>query len=254
MLSYSCLVILDGNDIDDTEISINSRLDKLLKSYSSQLQLDPYIIMSKEQIQFEFNRFKNEIDKLIKNNKFSFDEDPTKYNLEEFAKKWLGFSSFDKDGNVISTFNKFATFSEFQIGGKYKGYLYDKQGKPINYGRIKDINWNLVNRRFRSRAINNWKKSQSQENEILRLVLYATDGNISEAEYIAIHSKFYTDAVLTKEGIWEDSIFKFSISNKGLVLQKSNDYLKYSWKQNFYDRFIKNLDENDIIVVLDMKY
>ena len=105
--------------------------------------------------------------------------------------------------------------------------------------QLKDIDWNGMYEISKKQAIETW---DSNENEIYRMLNGIKKDDTKES-YIERMSKFETYAVITPDGKWhsKDKMGLFSVSTN----EDDNR------NKSFYDIFIKDADQELILVIVD---
>lgn len=134
MSHYTLGVIMDKLDEEE--------LDKLLAPYSENLEVEPYIDITKEEIINNAKQRKNELLKAIEKGEELKDwqqdyinatTDEELYNLERYEEE-----EFDENGNQLSRYNPLSKWDWYVIGGRWSGEL-NIDGNWQNFGKIKDI-------------------------------------------------------------------------------------------------------------------
>lgn len=154
----------------------------------------------------------------------------------EFAKGWYGEECLDEEGNVVSTYNPKAQWDWYVIGGRWSGLLQHINGKEIDYGQKKVINWHAMNQKALREAEKAWKEIKASDQIPIQYLFSGYKQGMSRKEFIDMQSAFSTYAVLTKKGEW---------------IEKEMDGNEKDWDTNFKNRFLDTIDEEDIIVIVD---
>jgi len=110
MSHFTVGVILD--DLND--------LESILEKYDEEKQVEPYISMTKDELEDEF---KAEDD-------ISWDE-------------FIEDKNLDSNGNLLSTYNPNSKWDWWVIGGRWGNVIRLKTGERANYAKIKDIDFSL---------------------------------------------------------------------------------------------------------------
>ena len=159
--------------------------------------------------------------------------------LDEFMEDYYGIRK-DKETEKYGYWeNPNAQWDWYQIGGRWSNMLLSKNGYKSNYLQLKDIDWNGMYEISKKQAIETW---DSNENEIYRMLNGIKKDDTKES-YIERMSKFETYAVITPDGKWhsKDKMGLFSVSTN----EDDNR------NKSFYDIFIKDADQELILVIVD---
>lgn len=114
MTHFKVLVIIPRSIYLQCNQAIRKYIDDVMRKYSEHLEVEPYIVKTREELSEEFEKFKARKD-LPKHDYKSVDE---------FAGGWFGFT-LDEKGNGISTSNPNSFYDWFVIGGRWDGILTD---------------------------------------------------------------------------------------------------------------------------------
>lgn len=124
--------------------------DKALAPFDEQLESEPYIYYTKAE---RIAQLRKDHEEAIKR----FEEDPNSTWLkwldehydfssddETLFKSYVDFmkddTTFDEDGNELSTYNKNSKWDWYQVGGRWdEEKLRLKNGEPTNHAQVKDI-------------------------------------------------------------------------------------------------------------------
>lgn len=121
------------------------QLDTVMEPYDENLEVEPRIDMTKEELAEEFEDVKKAIREGT--NKFLVEENEKNDVLgmtpREFNQWYYGGSMFDDEGNLLTTRNPNGKWDWFVIGGRWEGYLKLKDGSRANYAKIKDIDFSM---------------------------------------------------------------------------------------------------------------
>ncbi len=104
-----------------------------MEPYNHNLEVEPYIFKTKEELDAEFDTFK---DSTVS----------SKYNYkttQEFVTKWYGYK-LDSNNNAVSTNNPNALWDYYEIGGQWNGYLTDKSSSSQANNNKKKLEENCV--------------------------------------------------------------------------------------------------------------
>lgn len=155
--------------------------------------------------------------------------------------------TFDKDKNIITNENPYGKYATCEIGGKlYKDYLKNNNGENITSEKKKNIRWDYIhlNEEKYNLYKNTWdlcvNKKQPitpEEENIIRNMSLLKDyfSNFNDCEtYCKYNTSFFTDVII-KDGIWYSC--------------EDSDYNE--WVINYYDRFIKDIPDDELITIYE---
>lgn len=112
MTHFIVLIIIPKFIFDLGPKVIKAYIEKQMEPFSEQLEVEPYIQYTKDQIQEQFEEFK-------KTNEHFF---ATYNTLEKFIKEYHAYF-LDEYGNAISTYNPKSLYDWYVIGGRWDGRL-----------------------------------------------------------------------------------------------------------------------------------
>lgn len=219
MDSFSCLLIISKDKLKGNkalEFAIKECIHKLTPKY----KVDPYIAMNKEELDQQYIRFLQESEEEV--------------GKEIFVRNYCGFDFIDEKGNAVSTANRNAIFSEYEIGGRYKGTLINRKGTYADISKISDIDWNKTINKSRYRAENNWKDASEYSKQI-KWSIYGIRPEENKEDYINKNTYSIVDAVIDRDENFIEIDLPSSID----------------WNEKFKKRFIDNSDKEDLAIILD---
>lgn len=169
MTHFVCGVIVPNTKIEFAEEYINEVLEKYSESY----EVEPYIEKTKEELIKEFEGWKKEMsEKLsssakLKNYELRYVENGNlmEISLKEWLGSWCGYTDFDENGNLISTFNNNSFFDYHRVGGRWSGLFYGK-----NEGENEDLKENTIPVKD---LIKKYQKKERKINNIKEKILRA---------------------------------------------------------------------------------
>ncbi|MBQ3421439.1 MAG: hypothetical protein IJH34_07175 [Romboutsia sp.] len=233
MSHYSVAVIVPKS-ID--EKSLNEYVDKALEPFDENLQVEPYIAYTKNELKKKYEEYQQMVFK-DKDNVLEKD-----LSFEDFSNDYCGHGN-DEEGNALSTYNPKSKWDWYEIGGRWNNMIETKSSKKVNYARIKDIAF--------SKKFNDLEK-QKMKKDYKELI---KEGDFYKPEYYQrryptlesyIESfDFSTYAILDKNGKWHESgqMGWFGISSS-TPEEEENFYKSYM-------NLINLQDKNDWLVVVD---
>ena len=151
----------------------------------------------------------------------------------------------DEENNAWSTENPNGKYRQIKHSGQYSTQLPLFNGNITYSAYNKDINWSLIHGNNKKPyeiawdvIINNKKPSNDMEQTIKANMLpYKNDllSFNSKDEYVTYNTNYWCNSVI--------------YNNEWFDMDEYNNYNE--WIINFYDRFIKNLNPNDKITILE---
>lgn len=114
-------------DINDEDVGF------YLQEFSQKHEIEPYIMKTKEEYEEEFKFWKKKVENpeyIIKDfeKEYFINGKLKKITAKEWVKSWedIDGDSFDKEDNILSTWNKNSFFDWFEIGGRWNNKLNGK--------------------------------------------------------------------------------------------------------------------------------
>lgn len=166
---------------------------------------------------------------------------------DEYFSSLSVFGEINSDGDIISTENPNGKWISCEEGGKiFSNILIDINGNYITSAKKKDIDWDLIhfnkdrielfNRTWElcveNKTPNNIKDETIKEN-FKNYPEYFKNFK-SKDEYVNVNTCFWAHSVIYKDK-WADA------ENKP----------QFEWMVNFYDRFIKNINDDELITIYE---
>jgi hypothetical protein len=220
-----------------------SELEDVLAPFSEQIEVEPYIYETKQQ--------------LIERHKKYFSEESnglTDEEVFELVKKNYENDKpgLDDEGNCLTTYNPKSKWDWYVIGGRWGYKIKLKNGETVNYAQIKDIDFSPDKEEYES-AKRFWeiyidKQSCAEEEERHMFDLYAPEYYINKYEtkenYANSCAKFTTYALLY-DGKWYEKgkMGWFGMSDE---TKESID----SYEQTF-DKILKQASPTNYFVMVD---
>jgi hypothetical protein len=212
-----------------TVLVIGKNPDTILEPYAEDLECEPYIDQTAEQIMATFKEQKKKYKETPeeKRNKFEKFTLTLRKPNAEWVKDWSG-QTLDKDGNTLTTYNPDSKWDWYVIGGRWRGSLKlrpgatGKQGKPdmfdkdaktdptmVDQCRICDVDWNWMHNQTGIESGERWdamfepydpkkcwfKPEYVEKQKKLHLDLYGT-----REEYMRRRSTWTTFALVSIDG------------------------------------------------------
>ena len=210
----------------------------LLAPFDENMNVEPYIARTKSELIQESKNQKASIEKRIKEIK--------DYEVQDWEKPFLDaktdeefydaitedYEQYDEEGNLLYAYNPEGRWDWYEIGGRWTDCLPLKDGETADYAPLKDINFDGSDEAYYGQ-LNYWHNHviNNDDDEAKRL-----KEKYNAETYAKSMCKFHTCAVI-HDGKWEESEEIFSTDE--------------DWVINFYDRFIKHRDPEDVLYVVD---
>ena len=106
-MHYIVLIIIPRDIFVKGHENIRDYISEKMEPYNEEHEKEPYILKTKEQIENEFELFKDKYD-----------------SIGEYCKHRYG-NIFDFHGNLMSTYNDDAIYDYYEIGGRWNGLFTD---------------------------------------------------------------------------------------------------------------------------------
>lgn len=250
MSHYNVGVLLDINEIgngslDFSESMIEDKLNHVLNKYDENISIDEI---------GEYLDFNDETDRLLeymKENKVD--------SFEEAAKEYgLAVKDFDGEKRAGFITNRISKYDYFLIGGRWNNTLKLKDGTTTNFALLKDIDFekNINKANYAERFWNLYIEKDpdeltEEEKEMLKFTFYSREYFVekykTKENYIDCYSTFSTYAIVDTDGEWYEP---GEMGWFGMSSASGDDEIEF--KKNYYDKFIKNKDfENILFVMVD---
>lgn len=154
---------------------------------------------------------------------------------------------YDEDGNALTEENPLAKFKTCRKGGNFSLPLILKDGSETYQARAKDIDWDAMHganadvyRAAWEMVVEERSPSNSEEQQIydaMKDKLTYFEKFNSKDEYVIRSSSYWNYAYLDKDTGW------LSVDD-----EKEGET---HWINNFYDRFIKELDGDSLVTIFE---
>ena len=218
-MHFACLVVAPKG----TE-NMQEYLDTALAPFDENKEV-PHVVMTKEEAIADFEKHKAEHPDL------QWD------NLLQYMNEWYGHV-FDENGNALSNYNPLSKWDYWSVGGRYSGILLSKKdGEFYDILPFGDTDFDGMVKASVSEAKRRWEQAKGKD-RLDRFMLGISTDNYEE--HMAEASiKIVTFSVLTKDGEY-------------IERPSQKDDAEGQWLSDYYDRFLKDLDDEDILAIVDM--
>lgn len=216
-MSHYCVAVIHNE---------NQNIHDLLAPYNEAIEVDPYIDMTRQQA----------IDYVRKHHR-----DSNELTDEECWKRMAQGRETDNDGNIYTTYNPKSKWDWYREGGSVAIPL--KNGEYTYEARIGDILQELDVIEYK-RACEEWDEEMNREDSGIKL--WYIDRYKTRENFAQIIAAFRTYAVLTPDGEWHapGDVWWF-----GMSTDSEDEYNE--WARGYVDRFVKNMDPDLIMTIVD---
>lgn len=226
-----------------------NQVDKMLAPFSENLEVAPYINITKEQILAEYEE-RMEVIRTGVSDRYNVENLQSHAfdyyaNIDSYTEAYYGDQEFDVDGNVLVTYNPKSQWDWYSIGGRWEGFLTTTDGSKCDCAKIKDIN-------FEADANNEEEKAKLRKNwdEVLAgkgfyKPEYLLNKHKTVENYIKDSLRFSTYAILDKAGVWHEP---GKMGWFGSSSSTPESEIKFN---NEYEGIIKAASPNDYLVIVD---
>ena len=272
-----------------TVLVIGENIDEKLAPYSEELSVKPYIDIKREEVEkrhteirkeslmSSFKQFQAYLDGYrgkARGTPAYLRKYANEMSLSEFASEYYG-QEIDENGNLLSTYNPDSKWDWYQIGGRWAGLLRVKddtngnRGNPsllmdefeyksneVDSAQFGDIDWEKMShdpeaekklRDFWELAVNTDVDDEKRLDQfILYKPQYYLDMYKTVDEYIRRLTLFSTYAVVTDDGVWHG---KGDMGWFGMSSESDDEAL--DWDNEYWNRFLANLNPDTVITILD---
>lgn len=211
-----------------------------------------------EKITLEWNKGENKLEKIDKSIYSS---------ILEYAYNYYGCSkSIFEEKNILGHYcNLYGKFEHYCVGGRYDDFLsYKREYAIFSYNtvvaRIKEVDFDYDYKKY-TNLLRVWdvymgkiKPVTADELHMVGAKIYGDKQELkdlykSRENFARILSLSVPDAVITEDGEW--FAYYDDIEATGDFNVITYHRIMKSWKENFYNRFIKNINQNCFITIVD---
>ncbi len=219
-------------------------VDCLLEPFDENIEVEPYVRRTKEEVLKEIEKYCDENEALRK--KWLTLSDKEKMRI------WAGYNDFDEDSNPLSTYNPNSKWDWYSVGGRWDNFLKTKNGEYVNECLVKDLDL-TPNKEEYDKAIRFWElvieHQPLEEGEKMPFNLYKEEYYIerygTKENYAKKSAMFSTYAVLTPDGEWHEP---GQMGWWGMSHASQED--EKLWDEA-YENFLKEADPNWTITIVD---
>lgn len=231
--------------------------NNLMKEYDKKIKVEPYIVYKIKDadylkaktidmyngLLFSGNFSKEEQDEIRESRNEVLNSEPEDFFFEILTVDY----EHDDDGNAISTQNPKGKYAFYQDGKLFSVPFITKDGREVFQAKKGEINWKLMhlnNREVYEMAwdmVMNGKKPKTENDKII----YENMKNRT-AYFNAFETK--ENYVMQSTAFWA---YAFVDENGWMELEE--DKSQFDWVSNFYEKFIKPLDDNTTLTIFECR-
>lgn len=235
--------------------------DSLINEYSKNKQIEPTIVYKFSDInklrKAYIKEYENLLQESITNNYDYSDaikniiDDLKEISDEEFYEELLNKDEnyyLDDDGNILTDKNIHGKFSYCNVGKALSVPFLTKDGREVFQCKKSDIDWDVIHLsggevygKVWDMVMNNVRPSNDEE-QVLFDNMHDKTNYFKKFEtrenYIISNTAFWGYAFISDDIPWTEI--------------NDNDN-QFEWMRNFYDKFIKNLNDNILLTIYECK-
>lgn len=233
--------------------------EELMKEYDKNTEVEPYIVYKYEDAELLKDRYITVCKALLENGNLNEDEKKDMIiTIDEIENTDVDDFYFDytqdyfldpKTGDAMSNKNKNGKWSSYRLGQLFSIPFSTLDGKETYQARKKDIDWSkmhLDGKEIYERAWElvmdkrppkNKHEEQIYENMKNRTGYFEKFG--TKENYVVNSTAFWGYAFLSKETGW---------------MELEDNMNQFEWVSNYYDEFIKPLDENTLLTIYETRH
>ena len=264
MSHFTCLVILPKGKAYTEQL-----LGEMMEKYSENIEVEPYLEacycvgnearrFAKEKAEREtgktFDDLRSEhrgMDESVQPEWSEFISD--RLALEErcekehhlYQKPQADCEDCEGEGLRKTTYNPDSKWDWYQVGGRWGGLLQKKDGIRADVAKVKDIDFKEMESKARENAEKSWEESKDMDSTE-RYFRFGIEKNQTKEKYLADAITFTTYSVLTGDKQWHE---RGQMGWFAMVIDEKET--EEEWVNNYFSRFIENLDPETTIVVVD---
>lgn len=235
----------------------NDYFEDLLKPFDENMEVEPYIRRTKEQMIEEAKFYKQEVMERMSNPSYKLNEYEKEIleckTDEDFYKtKIYAYKDYDEYGNELSTYNPDSKWDWYEIGGRWSNLLKTKDGERTDSCLVKELDLSIDKKEY-DKALRFWElvveNQPLKEGEKEPFTLYSKNYYIekykTKENYATQCSSLSTYAILTPDGEWLEpgEMGWFGISGASI-----EDEINWF---DVFNKFLKEVDPNCTITIVD---
>ncbi len=120
MTHFIVLIIIPKNVFEKGWGAVKNYIRKQLKPYDENLKVEPYVVITKHDLDIEFEEFKKTD---------NFQKLGCK-DAQSYCRAWHGYT-IDDNGHAISTYNQQCFWDWYVIGGRWDGFLSEDNSLDV---------------------------------------------------------------------------------------------------------------------------
>lgn len=212
------------------DIKKDKKLEDLLAPYQENNMGD----CPKEYL--EFNECDKEDIEEYENHKDEYE------TLEDFMWEYHGYKKDKETGKYGYWENPNAEWDWYEIGGRWSNSLLTKNGVKCDLEQLKNIDWDGMKEKAKVKYAEIWDSNPQG----IKRYFNGIEKDDTRESYVKRMSEFSTYAVITPDGEWHS---KGEMGWFGVSSDTVED--RENWSKSFYDTFIKDADDELVLVIVD---
>lgn len=230
MSHFACLAIVPKQEVND----IHSYIEKALAPFDENKEV-PHVVKNAEELMADFDMHNS-----------AHPDDPYE-SIITFAEEWFGYS-INKKGEAVSDRNPDSKWDWWSVGGRWSGILKlkksDERRDILPFG---DIDFDTMTASNIQKAEKNWAAAEGKNGQD-RFLNHGVGKEDTHESFVFERSfPIVTFAVITKDGKWHE---RGSMGWWAIVSDEKETYA--DWASKYQERFLNNLDSEDVLVILDL--
>jgi hypothetical protein len=230
--------------------------EELMTEYDKNKTVEPYVVYTREGIPRLKELFIDEYTKALEENTLnesqeeyvkSMIQDLAEMDDDEFFYELVTNDNLTigEDGNAYSDKNKWGKWSSHSIGKLFSVPFVLKDGREVFQAKKSEIDWSVVHLSGGEIYARAWEmvmeesKPQNDYEETIYKNMHDKQAYFEKFEtkdnYVASNTAFWGYAFLSDKTGWRDA----------------DNEEQFSWMKNFYDMFIKNLDDDTLLTIYE---
>lgn len=240
-------------------IAAGDNPDELMKEYDKNAKTEPKLIYEFSKIEDIKKKFINMYTMALNNEDLnpaqreyvrSTLKDISDMDNEEFYYEIVsdGDLIIGKDGNAYSTKNDNGKWSSYNIGKIFSIPFYTKDGREVFQAKKGEIDWPSIHlhggdiyARAWEMVVDGDKPTNDYETNIyenMKDKLHYFEKFATKENYVISNTAFWGYAFVSDKTGWIDA---------------SDKEDQFAWMRNFYDMFIKNLDDDTLLTIFECR-
>lgn len=240
-------------------IAVGENPETLMGEYDKNKKVEPYVVYKYKDAAKLKEKYVEYYEAILNNKDASksFEEDTLRETIDElkamddidfYSDLTEGYTLDAKTGDALSTENPNGKWSSYQIGKVFSIPFLTKDGREVFQAKKSDIDWpkiHLAGKDIYERAWDMVMEGSEPTND------YETQIYENMKDKTAYFQKFETkeNYIISNTAFWGYAF----VSEKTGWIEASETDDQFTWMSNFYDLFIKNLDEDSLLTIYECR-